>query len=122
MEGGRSSSRAMAGVRRQSRHTILEPGSARMSLSRPRRGLGCWFMRLACSIGVLSLLVLGGCNGSVAAPSGTDSSSVITAGLGDAYRAGTDAQAVEIERQPLAAPVPSEGQEGGEAKPKKPLA
>src|SRR5438046_3092808 len=100
----------MAGVRRRPCHAILETRSARMSLSRPRHGLAnCWLVRLACAtclLGfcLLGLLILGGCSGSMAAPSGMDTTPLGTTASDDPSGkgvAGREGAVVAIERQPV---------------------
>src|SRR5947199_801345 len=91
-----------------------------MSLSRPRHGLAnCWLVRLACLAFLAGLLLTAGCNGSVAAPTGTGSTPMVNAGVGDDHHPGKSAETADLE-QPVAAQAPGEGQAGGEAKPKKP--
>src|SRR5262245_7658540 len=91
-----------------------------MSSSRPRR----WLVRLAAWGFLLALVAVGGCGGSIAAPTGAGPTPVgISGGVGgDNVDSLKSLAVVDVGRQPLEAPAPGDGEAGPSvAKPKKPL-
>src|SRR5437899_834894 len=83
-----------------------KPGSARMSLTRPRHGLECcWLVRLASLTLMLGLALMSGCGGSVAAPAGAGTTPVGIAAIDDGHHPSKEDGAVNNERQPLEAPA-----------------